>query len=140
MLEYIFFDAELRDQFVAYARSLGLECELRDDALGLVVALDEETLNDELEDQLEAHYEQLEQQQAELLSQEAGGLQQLAGFRVNLPDGQSCQVPLPPELANRLMAGFSLEEIQTLLDTVARSVLDPRQHLCEIMHAEMARK
>lgn len=140
MLEYIFFDAGLRDQFVAYARSLGLECEMRDDALGLVVALDEEMLNDELEDQLEAHYEQLEQQQAELLSQEAGGLQQLAGFRVNLPDGQSCQVPLPPELANRLMAGFSLEEIQTLLDTVARSVLDPRQHLCEIMHAEMARK
>lgn len=133
MLEYIFFDTGLRDQFVAYADSLGLTCELRDDALGLVVALDEESLNDELEDLLEAQYEQLEEQQAELLTQEVGGLQQLAGFRINLPDGQSCQVPLPPELANRLMASFSLEEIQTLLDTVARSVLDPRQHLCKIL-------
>jgi len=136
MLEYIFFDTGLRDQFVAYADSLGLTCELRDDALGLVVALDEDSLNDELEDMLEAQYEQLEEQQAELLTQEIGGLQQLAGFRVNLPDGQNCQVPLPPELANRLMASFSLEEIQTLLDTVASSVLDPRQHLCKILRKE----
>lgn len=136
MLEYIFFDAGLRDSFVAHADSLGLTCELRDDALGLVVALDEEALNDELEDSLEERYEQLQDEQAGLLAQEDGGLQQLAGFRVNLPDGQSCQVPLPPDLANRLMASFSLEEIQTLLDTVARSVLDPRQHLCEILRSE----
>lgn len=136
MLEYIFFDAGLRDSFVAHAGSLGLECELRDDALGLVVALDEEALNDELEDSLEERYEQLQDEQAGLLAQEDGGLQQLAGFRVNLPDGQSCQVPLPPELANRLMASFSLDEIQTLLDTVARSVLDPQQHLCKILRAE----
>ncbi len=136
MLEYIFFDAGLRDEFVAHVRDLGLACELRDDNMGLVVAVDEEALNDDLEDQLEERYEQLEERQAELLTQEEGGLKQLAGFRVNLPDGQSCQVPLPPELANRLMAGFSLEEIQTLLDTVARSVLDPRQHLCEILRSE----
>lgn len=136
MLEYIFFDAGLRDEFVAHVRDLGLTCELRDDNMGQVVAVDEEALNDELEDQLEERYEQLEERQAELLAQEEGGLKQLAGFRVNLPDGQSCQVPLPPELANRLMASFSLEEIQTLLDTVARSALDPRQHLCEILRSE----
>jgi hypothetical protein len=136
MLEYIFFDAGLRDEFVAYAHGLGLACELRDDNMGLVVAIDEEALNDDLEDQLEAHYEQLEERQAELLTQEEGGLKQLAGFRVNLPDGQSCQVPLPPEMANRLMASFSLDEIQALLDTVARSVLDPRQHLCKILREE----
>lgn len=136
MLEYIFFDAGLRDEFVAHARDLGLTCELRDDNMGLVVAVDEEALNDDLEDQLEERYEQLEERQAELLTQEEGGLKQLAGFRVNLPDGQSCQVPLPPEMANRLMASFSLEEIQALLDTVARSVLDPRQHLCKILREE----
>lgn len=136
MLEYIFFDTGLRDQFVAYADSLGLTCELRDDALGLVVALDEEALDDELEDQLEERYEQLQAEQASLLTQEEGGLKQLAGFRVNLPDGQSCQVPLPPEMANRLMASFSLEEIQALFDTVARSVLDPHQNLCKILRAE----
>jgi hypothetical protein len=136
MLEYIFFDAGLREQFVAYAQSLGLTCELRDDALGLVVAIDEEALNDDLEDSLENRYEQLQDEQANLLALEEGGLQQLAGFRVNLPNGQSCQAPLPPDIANRLMATFSLAEIQTLLDTVARSVLDPRQHLCEILRAE----
>jgi len=140
MLEYIFFDTGLRDSFVAHAHDLGLACELRDDPMGLVVEIDEDALDDDLEDSLEERYGQLQDEQAELLSEENGGLRQLAGFRVNLPDGRSCQVPLPPELANRLMASFSLAEIQTLLDTVARSVLDPRQHLCEIMHAETARE
>ena len=136
MLEYIFFDAGLRDKFVVYAHTLGLSCEMSDDTMGLVVALDEHSLNDTLEDSLEECYDQLQQEQALLLSQEDGGLKQLAGFRVNLPDGLSAQVPLPPEIANRLLAGFSLEEIQTLFDTVARSVLEPRQHLCEIMRGD----
>lgn len=135
MMEYIFFDANLRDRFVEHARRLDVDCELRDDTMGLVVAL-EEDLGDELEDSIEACYEELEAEQARLLELEAGGLKQIAGFRVNLPDGQSCQVPLPPELANRLMNSFSLEEIQTLFDTVARSVLAPRQHLCEILRSE----
>ena len=135
MMEYIFFDADLRDRFVEHARMLGVASELRDDTMGLVVAV-EEDLGDEIEDSIEAYYETLEEQQAQLLAKEAGGLKQIAGFRVNLPDGQCCQVPLAPELANRLMATFSLEEIQTLFDTVARSVLDPQQHLCHILRSE----
>ncbi|HEX5364654.1 MAG TPA: hypothetical protein VFW59_10340 [Gallionella sp.] len=135
MMEYIFFNADLRDRFVEHARSLGVASELHDDAMGLVVAL-EEDLGEEREDSIEACYEKLEEEQARLLAQEEGGLKQIAGFRVNLPDGESGLVPLPPELANRLMASFSLEEIQTLLDTVARSVLEPRQHLCEILRSK----
>lgn len=138
MLEYIFFDAELRDRFVTYAGTLGLSCAMRDDPLGLVVAVPEEALDDTREDDLEAQYALLEKIQAERLAEETGGLRQLAGFRVHLPDGQSCQVPVPPELANRLLAGFTLDEIQQLLDTVARSVLAPRQHLCEILREQSA--
>ncbi len=136
MLEYIFFDTGLRDDFVAFVQSLGLVFELRDDPLGLVVAVEEENLDDALEDQLEDCYASLEKRQAELLRQEAGGYQQLAGFRVNLPDGKTAQVPMTPEMANRLLANFTLKEIQELLDTVARSVVDPHQHLCEILRSD----
>ncbi|MGA8863209.1 MAG: hypothetical protein WBM09_05480 [Gallionella sp.] len=135
MDEYIFFDAGLRDRFVQYAGELGVACELRDDTMGLIVAVPED-LHDDLVDNLESRYDELQDEQSELMSQ-SGGLSKLAGFKLVLPDGQISTVPLQPEMANRLLACFSIEEIQALFDTVARSVLDPQDsHLCEILRAD----
>jgi hypothetical protein len=48
-------------------------------------------------------------------------------------------VPLQTGMTNRLLACFSLEEIQVLFDTVARSALDPNEsHLCEILRSDKA--
>jgi hypothetical protein len=136
MDEYIFFDASLRDRFVRQAGELGVACELRDDTMGLVVAVPED-LADDLVDSLEARYDVLQDEQSDLMSQMEGGLGKLAGFKLALPDGQTCMVPLQADMANRLMSCFSLEEIQTLFDTVARSALDPKDiHLCKILRAE----
>lgn len=135
MDEYIFFDAGLRDRFVKHAGELGVACELRDDTMGLVVAVSED-LADDLADDLEARYDELQDEQSDLMSQLEGGLGKLAGFNLVLPDGQTCMVPLQADMANRLLACFSLEEIQVLFDTVARSALDPKDsHLCEILRA-----
>jgi hypothetical protein len=135
MDEYIFFDTDLRDRFVKHAGELGVACELRDDTMGLIVAVPED-LADDLVDVLEARYDGLQDEQSDLLSQMEGGLGKLAGFKLVLPDGQTCMVPLQADMANRLMSCFSLEEIQTLFDTVARSALDPKDaHLCEILRA-----
>jgi hypothetical protein len=136
MMEYIFFDANLRDRFVEHAKELGVACDLRDDNMGLVVAVPED-LADDLADKLEARYDELEKEQSRLMSQSEGGLKKLAGFKLVLPDGQTCTVPLQPDMANRLLSCFSFEEIQVLFDTVARCVLDPRDsHLCEILRAD----
>lgn len=133
MNEYIFFDAGLRERFVEYASGRGMECELRDDTMGLVVAIPED-IGDELMDALEARYDELQDQQADLMSGMEGGLGKLAGFKLVLPDGQTCMVPLQADMASRLLASFSLEEIQVLFETVARSALDPKDsHLCEIL-------
>jgi hypothetical protein len=140
MDEYIFFDAGLRDRFVKYAQELGVACELRDDTMGLIVAVPED-LADDLVDALEARYDGLQDEQSDLMSQMEGGLVKLAGFKLVLPDGQTCMVPLQADMANRLMSCFSLEEIQTLFDTVARSALDPQDtHLCEILRADTKTK
>lgn len=136
MIEYIFFDAALRDRFVKYAESQGVDCTLQDDVMGMVVAVPED-IADETEEALERCYEELEQEQSELLIEEDGGLRQLAGLRYLLPDGRPCLVPLQPEIANRLLAAFSLEEIQALFETVARSSLHPgEEHLCKILATE----
>ncbi len=136
MDEYIFFDAGLRDRFVQHAVELGVPCESRDDPLGLVVAVPED-LDDDLVDKLEARYDELQDEQSGLMSQTKGGLGQLAGFRLVLPDGQVCTVPLRTDMANRLVASFSAEEIQLLFETVARSALNPKDsHLCELLRAD----
>lgn len=136
MNEYIFFDASLRDKFVQYAKTLDVACELRDDTMGLIVAVPED-LGDDLVDGLEERYDELQEEQSDLLALSEGGLKKLAGFQLELPDGQTCTVPLQPDMAKRLLASFSFEEIRVLFDTVARSVLDPRDSpLCEILRAE----
>lgn len=136
MLEYIFFDGALRDRFVKYAASQGVNCTLQDDPMGMVVAVPEDVA-DEIEEALERCYGELEEEQSELLLEEEGGLSQLAGFRYNLPDGQLRMAPLEADIANRLMAAFSIEEIQALFETVARNALEPHEeHLCKILAAK----
>lgn len=136
MNEYIFFDASLRDKFVEYAKALGVACELRDDSMGIIAAVPED-IGDDLSDNLEERYDKLQEEQSDLLTQSEGGLKKLAGFQLVLPDGQTCIVPLQPDIANRLLSCFSFGEIQLLLDTVARSALDPKNKpLCEILRAE----
>ncbi len=136
MNEYIFFDADLRDRFVAYVKNLGIECEQHDDNMGLLVAVSDD-LADELTDALEIFYDQLETEQTALLSQSEGGFKNLAGFGVTLPDGQARMVPVPTDVANRLLSNFSIEEIHALFSGIAASVLSPNQDpLCKVMHAD----
>lgn len=135
MMEYIFFDAGLRDRFVQFSQDLGVACELQEDNMGMVVAVADE-LDDELMDTLENHYEALQDEQSQMMSQSEGGFKSLAGFSVVLPDGTIGMVPLQPEMANRLLASFSIEEIQLLFSAVARVALDPQEKpLCQILRA-----
>jgi hypothetical protein len=134
MIEYIFFDASLRDRFLAYAELRGVPCSATDDPMGMVVEIPED-ISDEMSDEIESFYETLERAQEEI-SKKGGDLNRLAGFRFNLPDGQSRMLPIEPDIANRLMAHFTLEEIQHLLDDVAHCTLFPNdEHLCKILAA-----
>lgn len=134
MMEYIFFDVNLRDRFTGHAKGLGIAYDMVDDNMGMIIAVSED-LDDGLMDSLEVLYEELQDEQASLMSRTEGGLNSLAGFSLVLPDGTMGMVPLQPEIANRLLSNFTIDEIQALFSTVARCALDPReQHLCEILH------
>ena len=132
-MDYIFFETTLRDKFVEYVDAIGLSCIKRDDKMGMIVELSDD-ISDEQIDVLELKYDELQDEQSHLLAQADGGFNSLAGFKLELPDGQICMVPLQPDIANRLLGNFSLEEIQTLFNTIARSALDPQEiHLCKIL-------
>jgi hypothetical protein len=136
MMEYIFFDAGLRDQFLQHARGLAVVCEGWDDNMGMVVAVPDE-LSDAHVNSLENYYEALQDEQSKITSQAEGGFKSIAGFSLVLPDGKISTVPLQPDIANRLLTAFTIDEIQDLFSTVARSALDPREiHLCHILRAE----
>lgn len=126
MMEYMFFDASLRDRFVRYLGELGVDCEPRDDSMGLVVGVAED-LPEAAEAAIEARYDALMEEQAGLADEsEDGARKHLAGFRLDLPDGRSCMVAVRPDIANRLLDCFTLEEIQDLFASVARRALDPQ--------------
>lgn len=133
MMEYIFFDENLRDRFAEFVRSLALICKLQDDNMGMLVMVSDE-LGEELNNKLEEYYEQLQDEQAQLLSEVEGGFKNLAGFSLVMPDGTMSTVPLQPDVANRLLSYFTLDEIQALFSTVARCALEPKEsHLCKIL-------
>lgn len=126
MIEYIFFDAAFSDRFAERARALGLPCTQRSDNMGFVVAIPEDP-DEAVEDELEALYESLQEEQAELINaSEDEAHRHLAGFRLELPDGTQSMVPLEPDVANRLLAAFTLDEIHELFALVARHALNPQ--------------
>lgn len=135
MFEYIFFDAKLRDRFVSRAKESGVACQASSDPLGYAVGVPED-LPEEVLEELEQYYDLLEKEQIGL-SRKQGDLKGLASFSFKLPDGQSRMLPLQAELANRLLASFSLDEIQRLFEDVARCTLNPPdEHLCKILNAK----
>ena len=136
MFEYIFFEARLRDKFVSHAKEHGAPCRVMDDPLGFTVSIPED-LPEEVLDDLEQFYDLLEKEQM-ASSREQGDLRSIAGIGFILPDGQSRMLPLKHEMANRLLASFSLDEIKDLFSEVARCTLQPSdEHLCRVLRKEL---
>ncbi len=94
MIEYIFFEATLRDKFLAYAAQRDVPCTATEDHMGMVVAVPED-LPDALADELEGYYETLEQEQEGTRIAE-GDLHRLAGFGFTCPTGKRGWRPFPP--------------------------------------------
>jgi hypothetical protein len=134
MIEYIFFDIPLRDKFVSYVEKRGVQYTAPEDNMGMVVAIPED-IPERVSDDIEKYYTMLEDEQ-EAQSETEGELNRLAGFNFTLPNGEPRMLPLQIEMANRLLAHFSLDEIQYLLNAVAECTVNPNDdHLCHILAA-----
>ena len=124
MFEYIFFEPSLRDRFTDFLRghAVAFETAAEDDLLVCVP----DDIDDELSDALDVLYEQLLQQNAEMLEDTEDALvRNAAGVRVQLADGQPCMVRLDPELMSRLLACIGLEELRDMVQAIAAQVESP---------------
>jgi hypothetical protein len=125
MSEYIFFEDDLRDRFLAFVAEHRIQAATRPDRIaGHVVALPDD-LSDELEDAFEAEYGRLMDEQQLLVEAADSEDRTLLGVDITLPDGKACTVRLPPDFARRLYNHFSGEEIQALVTAIARDVIEP---------------
>lgn len=122
MLDYIFFDDTLRTAFIEFARAKNIVYVERQDSMGTVVATADD-LDEETSDALETRYDELMGTQATLTDRADGDANKhLAVVHITLDDGTPHIVTLEPEMANRLLGAFSVDEIQTLFSHIARSV------------------
>jgi len=125
MMEYVFFDNGLRSRFVDFARGLGVTCSESNDGMGMIAAVPEDVAED-VGQALEACYDRLMEEQADLVDQSEGGLKKhVVGIRATLADGRQCMIPLEPALANRLLACLGLDEVEALVNAVARALENP---------------
>jgi len=124
--DYIFFDLELRDRFVQGLSARGLTSSAHDDAMeGFVVALDTDP-GDDLLDEIEEMYDALMQEQMLLAEQRSDwGSHQVASLQIARADGSETEVRLPPAVARKLLAHYSVDEARDLVSAIAHSLENP---------------
>ncbi|HEY0635781.1 MAG TPA: hypothetical protein VGE00_10395 [Gammaproteobacteria bacterium] len=124
MLEYVFFDEGIRNKFVTFLRERGVEVECGDEE-GCIAAIPED-LDDELGDEIDACYEQLLQETAELLEQGEHAMEKnVAGVTFQLADGTPCTVRLDPDLVARILNCVTMEELRDMVQLIAAGVENP---------------
>ncbi len=122
-MEYVFFDETLQSRFVTLLEQRSVGWDAREDLMGGTIVSISDDLADEAMDEIEACYDTLLDEQSELALQREGWVdKRLAGVQVHLPDGRERTVALTPELANRLLAHFSAEEVAELVNAIAASL------------------
>ena len=130
MIDFIFFDPGLRDQFVSVARQSGIECVHRGDGMGMIVSVAED-LPDQALDALEEEYEALMEAQSRI-ADDGDTAKTAVGIHFLRGDGKPCLLRVDPDLANRLLSHFSPQEIDALIAAILDSADNPeRQPLCK---------
>jgi hypothetical protein len=125
MFEYIFSHKTLAAEFCESLDELAIPYTAKDDELGFIVSTPED-LDDDLIDQIEVCYDQLMEQSERLLDAESGVVgKHVSAITVNLSDGRIAQVPVRPELMNKLMSVLSFAELNELVEAITDGVERP---------------
>ncbi len=124
--EFIFFDAALRDRFVEFAATHGIDSKIKSDPIADHVVVLPDHIEDGIAEALEAEYELLMDEQMALTNADDDhDARDLMGVGITLPDGTERTVRLPAAIGRRLFGAFSPEEIHTLVEAIAKSVAKP---------------
>ena len=128
MLEYVFFHEEPVRRFNSFLTGLGLSAGNRDSGESLLVTLEEESVDDETADRIDAFYDEmfdLDQQLYDSGTQEDSENFGSAGVVVNLMNGTSVYADVSPELLHKIMQALTPEELGDLVNAIADAVEQP---------------
>lgn len=126
MYDYVFQHTDSLRAFIRFLESKSISHESRDDVLGRIVAIPEDT-DDGILDEVEACYSALQRDEESLLSAQddkAAGKTSTA-LTVQLAGGQTVYASIPAEMMRRLLAVLSPEEIGQLVDAIVSAVENP---------------
>lgn len=105
--DYILFDQELCDRFVAYVARHGLAAEVRPDAIeGFAIAVSEPN-DDAVVEAIDAFYDELMAKQVSRVEADDPGSRSSVAIEVTLPNGESRVVTLSGQVGRRLFEQFS---------------------------------
>ena len=125
MLEYIFFHDEPRKQFIQYLVKQDIPYEEQNDSMGMVVAVSEE-LGEDIEEVIEARYDELMENAEELLVSDGEAAEKdVAAITITLDDGKTIYASVSPNVINRVLAVISTQELNDLVNSIVSSVLAP---------------
>lgn len=135
MLEYAFFSAEPCERFCRFAENCGLRPQVERGDPETVVRLDEQAVDDELADLIDAFYDDmfmLDQALFEEAADGSGDDYQAAGVVVNLGDGRAVYADVPPQLLGKVMQALSPEDLASLVAAIVDAVEAPDERtLCQ---------
>lgn len=124
MLEYVFFDAGIRQKFLDFLTRHGVAGR-SNDSDGCIAEVPED-LDDELADAIDEQYELLLQETAALMEEGDDALEtNVAGVTFQLADGTACTVRLDPDLVARVLNCLSMEEFRDLVQVIAAGIENP---------------
>jgi hypothetical protein len=128
MLEYVFFNQEPRTRFWAFLREQGIDAALAEGEDELLVKVQEDAVDDDLADAVDAFYDEMFALDQEIHSRErAAGSDEYqgSGVVVNLKDGTAVYADIPPALLNKVMEALTLGELSDLVGAIVDAVENP---------------
>lgn len=128
MLDYVLFDDGGLGRFVAFLEQQRIPSVQRDDSLGGRIVSVPEDLPDEVLDAVGEFYDEIIVEQS-ITAEHDGDLvkTRVLGIQVSLSDGSLRTVELDAATGNLLLARFTAEEAQQLVEAIARSIENPEQ-------------
>ena len=134
MLEYVFFHQQTLDQFCEFLRGKGVPFQLLESSESLLLAIEEQIINDSMADIIDDHYDEMLDMDRSIYDRglvEDEDNYAAAGVVVNLMDGQSVYADVPGDLLKKIMDVLSPAELGDLVNAIADAVESPdKRTLC----------
>lgn len=128
VLEYLFFTPQIASRFAQILAERGLEyAEESEPVQGATVLKIAEGVDDDLWDELDELYDELSLEDQALLEEgiEDSSAKSTAGIYLQLEGGKQTIAQVDPEVMSRILRVINMEEFNTFVDTIVRSVENP---------------